>query len=212
MFLLKWPAFPSPFWFASRNRGEPVDGEVISESAVKTDIEALQLLEGELPPVGAKVIIMPGQYNLTGKTEDEVQKEKEELIKNRDEARKKREEDRKANEKRVRLKAESVNANICVPVEWTSGFKAVLSGLTQNGWGNGINRRSVMHVLLKEDIQEGAFKRSAGSFLCTTKGGNDGMMYADLEHLSCDDEGQYVSEITCKTCLKIAERWSKHKA
>lgn len=212
MFLLKWPAFPSPFWFASRNRGEPVDGEVISESTVKTDIEMLQLLEGELPPVGTKVIIMPGQYQLTCKTEDEVQKEKEDLIKSRNEARKKMEEERKANEKRVRLKAESVNAKIHIPVEWTSGFKAVLSGLSENSWGNGINRRSVMHVLLKEDIQEGAFKRSAGSFLCTTKGGNDGMMYADLERLSSDDEGQYVSEITCKACLKIAERWSKRKA
>ena len=39
MFLLKWPAFPNPFWFSAKVRGDAVEGEVISENTVKSHIQ-----------------------------------------------------------------------------------------------------------------------------------------------------------------------------
>jgi len=209
MFLLKWPAFPSPFWFSAKNRGDAVEGEVISQDTVETAIETLTLLDGELPAIGTKVVIIPGSYHLTGKTQEEVEKEKsdrEEEVKNR---RIKENSERKQREKVIREKAEQANSKFNIPVKWTSGFKSVISGLTENSNCDGVNRRSVMHVLLKEDIDEGAFKRKAGSFLCTTEKGTDGKAWVDLERTSSDDEGSYVSEVTCKACIKAAKRWNK---
>ncbi len=207
MFKLEWPTFPSPFWFSSKNRGESVEGEVVSENLVKTCFDTLVIVKGEIPATGTKVIIKPGSYFLTGKTLEEIEKENIEENKRKEELKKEKEEERKKIEKKIRKDAEKTNNSLNIPVQWTSGFKSVLSGLSEKGWGNGVNKKSVVHILLKEDIKEGNFKRNAGSFLCTTKGGNDGLRYVDLERLSCDEQGSYISEITCKTCLKIAKRW-----
>lgn len=209
MFLLKWPAFPSPFWFSAKNRGDAVEGEVISQDTVETAIETLTLLEGELPAIGKKVVIIPGSYHLVGKTEEEIEKEKAEREAALKECHLKEGNERRQREKAVREKAKQANEKLHIPVKWTSGFKSVISGLTENSNCNGTNRRSVMHVLLKEDIDEGAFKRKAGSFLCTTEKGTDGKAWVDLERTSSDDEGSYVSEVTCKACIKAAKRWNK---
>lgn len=209
MFLLKWPTFPSPFWFSSKAKGDVVEGEVISENTVKTDIDILNLLEGELPAVGTKVIIMPGSYHLTGKTEEEIEKEKAEQEAAIKKSRLKEVDERKQREKAVREKAKQTNEKLHIPVKWTSGFKSVISGLTESSNCNGTNRRSVIHVLLEEDIHEGSFKRKSGSFLCTTEKGTNGKEWVDLKRTSGDDEGQYVSEVTCKACLKAAKRWNK---
>lgn len=211
MILLKWPAFPNPFWFSSR--GDTIhEGVVISEKIVKTHIENLTLLEGVLPPIGTKVIITPSKYNLSAQTVADARKEKERLEKEKEEKRRLKDEEEKEIEKRIRRKAEIANSKLFIPVKWTSGFKSVLSGLSEKGWGNGINRRSVVHILLLEDIKEGSFKRNTGSFLCTSTNGTDGKEWIDLERTSSDSEGKYVSEITCKACLKTAQRWNQKKA
>lgn len=209
MFLLKWPAFPSPFWFSSKVRGGAVEGEVISENTVKTSIDTLNLIEGELPAIGTKVVIIPGSYHLVGKTEEEIEKEKAEREAALKEYRLKEENERRQREKAVREKAKLANEKLHIPVKWTSGFKSVISGLTENSNCDGTNRRSVIHVLLEEDIHEGSFKRKSGSFLCTTEKGTNGKEWVDLKRTSSDDEGQYVSEVTCKACLKAAKRWNK---
>lgn len=211
MFKLKWPAFPNPFWFSSKNRGEAVKGEVVSETLIKTCFDSLTVLEGEVPKLGTKVIVEPGNYFFVAKTIEEVEQEKFAEKKRVEERKNQEEEKRKILEKRIRESAEKSNKLLNIPVEWTSGFKSVFSGLSESGWGNGVNKKSVVHVLLKEDINEGKLKRKSGSFLCTTKGGSDGMQYVDLERLSFDDEGSYVSEITCKSCKMTALRWKEAK-
>lgn len=211
MILLKWPAFPNPFWFSSRSDSTH-EGIVISETTVETNIENITLLEGVLPPVGTKIIITPGKYNLSAQTEEDARKEKERLEKEKNEKRRLKYEQEKETEKSIRIKAEIANSKLFIPVKWTSGFKSVLSGLSEKGWGNGINRRSVVHILLLEDIKEGSFKRNTGSFLCTSTNGTDGKEWIDLERTSSDSEGKYVSEITCKACLKTAQRWNQKKA
>lgn len=209
MFKLKWPNFPNPSWFSSRSFGEPIEGKVISKNTVFTDNDKLELIDGEMPPEGTMVIIFPEKYFLVGKTLQEVEAENKEKKEKKEAKIKEEEEKRKQFEKSIRVKAEVSNKKLNIPVEWTSGFKSVLSGLSEKGWGNGINKKSVVHILLKDDINEGKFKRKSGSFLCTSNGGSDGMQYVDLERLSFDDEGSYVSEITCKSCQKVAARWEK---
>lgn len=211
MILLKWPAFPNPFWF-SRRGDNTHEGIVISETTVKTEIQNLTLLEGVLPPVGTKIIITPGKYNLSAQTAEDAREEKKRFEKEKDEKRRLKDEQEKETEKKIRRKTEIANSKLFIPVKWTSGFKSVLSGLTAHGWGNGVNRRSVVHVLLLNDIKEGSFKRSKGSFLCTAPNGTDGKGWVDLERKSSDREGEYISEITCKACLKVAERWNQKKA
>ena len=132
MFLLKWPAFPNPFWFSAKVRGDAVEGEVISENTVKTSIDTLNLLEGELPTIGTKVVIIPGGYHLVGKTEEEIEKEKAERKAALKEYRLKEENERRQREKAVREKAKQSNEKLRIPVKWTSGFKSVISGLTEN--------------------------------------------------------------------------------
>jgi hypothetical protein len=60
--------------------------------------------------------------------------------------------------------AQERNARLYLPVRWTSGFKSVISGLTENSSGNGINRRTVIHVLLLEDIRDGRWSEMKGIF------------------------------------------------
>jgi plastocyanin len=111
-----------------------------------------------------------------------------------------------------RLEAEEFNSEFNFPFEWEVGIKAVLSGLTERSMGNGVYSKTVYHVLLKSPLKIGRMKRSAGEFLCTPHGGSNGV-FSDLvtpEYFQDADGVQYKPKITCKSCLKIAERWRAH--
>ena len=208
MFKLSWPAYPNPAWFSSRSEAT-ISGVVLMGNQVKTENDILDLMEGQMPEVGEIVVVEKSKYFLTGKNLSEVEKEKKEKELLIEKKKFEDEEKRKNLQKKIRNEAFQKNEKLHVPVEWTSGFKSVLSGLSEKSWGNGINKKSVVHILLKEDIMDGKFVRKSGSFLCTTKGGTNGMEYVDLERLSHDDEGSYISEVTCKACIKTALRFSK---
>ena len=60
--------------------------------------------------------------------------------------------------------AQERNARLYLPVRWTSGFKSVISGLTENSSGNGINRRTVIHVLYLRTYVMGAWSEMKGIF------------------------------------------------
>lgn len=78
---------------------------------------------------------------------------------------------------------------------------------------NGINRRTVIHVLLLEDIRDGRLVRNEGDFLCTAAGGSNGKLWVNPATHSDGEYGPYVCEITCKQCIKAALRWQdKNKA
>lgn len=110
-----------------------------------------------------------------------------------------------------RLQAQQFNARIQLPVQWCAGHKSVLSGLSERSLGNGRNKASVEHILLKEDLNAGRLQRKAGSFLCTTASGSNGQRYGTPESsLIYDEHGPaYPPKITCTSCLKAAARWIK---
>ena len=110
---------------------------------------------------------------------------------------------------RLRTQAEETNAKLNIPVRWTSAQKSVLSGLSENSWGDGRNARSVNHVLLLEPLDEGKLKRKAHDFLCTSQAGSNGRRFTTPDTSSSGDaHGRYVSRITCKQCLATALRWT----
>ena len=210
MITLKWSAFPMPFWFSPRFDGFG-EGEVISDNQVKVGNEIFTLESGVMPEIGTKLRVSPNRYNLSAETNEEYVEKKKLLEKEREERIRQKHEMTLKKEKELREKALKINNILNIPVRWTSGFKSVLSGLSENSMGNGMNKRTVIHILLLEDLKEGAFKRKSGSFLCTSKSGTDGKEWVDLDCPSYDHEGSYVTGITCKACLKRAERWLNKK-
>lgn len=108
-----------------------------------------------------------------------------------------------------RLEAEAFNSEFKFPFKWEVGIKAVLTGLTERSMGNGVYANTVYHVLVQSPFRLGRLKRDAGEFLCTPHGGSNGV-FSDLvapEYFQDADGVKYKPKITCKACLKIAERW-----
>lgn len=89
-------------------------------------------------------------------------------------------------------------------------MKDVLSGLLENSDGNGMNKATVGHIELLEELTEGKLKRDPGEFLCTK---NKGKQWSGVsEKLYTDGNGErYNAKVTCKACLKSAKRWQKNK-
>ena len=93
---------------------------------------------------------------------------------------------------------EAFNRSLNIPVQWVPEIKHVLGGLTERSYGNGMNNRSVIHVMLMEDLHDGRLHREADQPLC---GGTMG----SFSELSVDHYPEM--RVTCKKCLNIAERW-----
>ncbi len=106
--------------------------------------------------------------------------------------------------------AEAFNATLHIPVQWVAGQKDVLSGLSENSNGDGRNKATVEHIMLKEDLQDGRLVRKAGAFLCTAESGSNGKQWSGKpENIAYDGNNKpYQPKITCKACLKIANRWN----
>lgn len=109
-----------------------------------------------------------------------------------------------ARRSRRRLEAYQFNRGLNVPVKWKPEIKHVIGGLTVNSSGNGQTRRSVWHIYLLEDLEEGRLKRSKHSFLCTQQ---EGCHFGELidPHSMINNH----IKVTCKSCLAIAKRWQK---
>lgn len=152
-------------------------------------------------PVGTQVLVSLFNYFECETPEEVAQAEQERQAQ--------RERDRQVQADRadrLRAEAETFNAQIKLPVAWTVGVKDRLSGLSERSWGDGHDRRTVYHVLLKEPLQRGALKRLAGDFLCTSASGGNGKNWSDQpERQSADSQGvRYWPKVTCKSCLRLA--------
>lgn len=109
---------------------------------------------------------------------------------------------------RLRAEAEAFNARLRLPVAWVTGFKSVLSGLSERSWGDGRSRSTVDHILLTEGFEQGKLRRSAGDFLCSSSALGNGKRWLGAESQATDGEGnRYMPRVTCRVCLKLAERW-----
>lgn len=95
------------------------------------------------------------------------------------------------------LEAKTFNEALLPDVKWVPAIKDVVSGLTERSDGSGKNKRTVIHVLLKEDVSKGRLHRLAGHFLCSSNALQNGNNYTDTGR-------EYTSsKVTCKACLKI---------
>lgn len=98
-----------------------------------------------------------------------------------------------------------------LPFKWAVAHMDNLSGLSESSWGDGRKRNTVEHILMLEDFDARPFggrrKRKKGDYLCLASGKNwAGENQTPQEHF--DASGiLYKPQITCKQCLKIAEKW-----
>jgi hypothetical protein len=215
MFKLQWPDFPSPHWFA-RGLGGNHYGVMLADDTVKAEGNILKIKpdehNGMIPCAGTELVILKERLYLIAEEKnlfEQQQLERQKLL--QAQAQVMQEQYQKERHDRLVIlekKAHDNNSLLQIPVRWTSGFKPVLSGLSRNSSGTGENARSVTHILLLQDIDEGGFHRKANGFLCTTAKGSNGQMWTGHhDTYSSGINGHYVSEITCKQCLKIAKRW-----
>lgn len=211
MLKLKWPRTISPFWYG---RGESTHIGTVSENGVvKAECDVLEILEGDCPPLGTQLVIVKHDEFLTAETVEEhaaridaEQAVRQKEVRDRQLAAQQRAFDLRAHRQRS---AEAANSLLRIPVRWTSGMKSVLSGLSRNSNGSGENRRSVTHILLLEPLEERGLSRPANTFLCTTGKGTDGRAWTGKLHTSdSGNDGEYVSGVTCKQCLRLAKRWA----
>ncbi len=198
---LRLKGFINPFWM-NRNLGNPIDA-VVSDGKVEADGVTLTLdySDGQTPLAdGTEVECYIAAYFYCHTKADVKASEEQRVIR--------RQEQQQSYEARLnqyRDEANAFNATLALPFSWKAGFKAVLSGLTEKSSGNGINRATVMHVELTEDFKQGRLDRKAGDFLCSK---DKGMEYVDSEATAFDGEGKaYQPKITCKACLKRAEKY-----
>ncbi len=195
-------SFVSPFLFNNCPASCVVadDGRSIlyKESGKKTDYELV-----EQQPVGTGITLNVSRYNIDATlTADELsykaqrQQEQLELAKHQ------QLEDEQRSKQRKR-EAAAFNESLNIPFRWTPDIKVVFSGLTANGGGDGMNRRSVYHVRVLESFHDGRFVREKGDFLC-------GKDKSALQDYTTPDESEKESrKITCKQCIKAAERFNR---
>ena len=82
MIVLKYPPYPSPFWF----RGEKDKTGVVTEVGtvyVEATKDNLLLVEGTLPPVGATLFLTPDRFDIKAETEIDSRARREEQARQR---------------------------------------------------------------------------------------------------------------------------------
>lgn len=208
-FRLSGPRFLHPMWFNRVRYGQHT--ALIGENGLVTlDGEQLTIC-GDSPLPGSTIHVwlnMEGFF--VGATAEELQRVADERRATED-AEKERQ---RTNRNAMRAEAEAFNATICLPVKWDVGIKDVLSGLTENSFGNGRNKATVEHIYLLEPLAQGRITRSKGDFLCTASGGSNGKRWSSVIVEHCfDGEGKaYQPKVTCKRCLDLAKRWMNGRA
>jgi hypothetical protein len=208
--ILSLPSIPSPIWFSWSYDHSNMTTLVDEAGQIAMYRDVLELREGSIPAIGTEVRLtrIGGGFILAEKPETRASRLEEARVKELE----KIEIENEAYRQRLRdrqTRAEQANAELHIPVRWTSGQKRVLSGLLRNSSGTGENARTVNHVLLLEPLPAGKLRRSDGSFLCTSSSGSNGQDWTGYRHsIDYGAEGRYVSQITCKQCIKLAGRWA----
>lgn len=198
------PTFIDPRW---RNIGQQ-EATIIDSQSVRCLDQTFRLADpSEISLHSAqKVFIHLSRYfYLETEEEQQEKKRKIEEQKARD-TQEKQERDRKRREEAL-----AFNASLNIPVEWGPGVKDVLSGYSEKSWGDGHNSATVYHVFLKEDIHDGRLQRKKGDFLCSSSSKDNGKNWCGQQEREWIDNNREIHrpKVTCKSCLKIAERWRK---
>lgn len=106
-------------------------------------------------------------------------------------------------------RSRAYESSLNLPAAWAAGIKDVLSGLSERSWGDGLNKASVIHIMLLNDLAHGRLKRRAGDLLCSSSQAANGKNWSNQrQHTQLDSSGcAFTPEITCKSCRAIASRW-----
>ncbi len=200
---LSGPDLLEPFWFNRVRHGQH-PASVAADATVTVEGVTLHL-RGEHPPVGSAVQVWLGFSGFfVCATTAEIERDAAE----RRERQAAEEAQHRARLDAQREEAKAFNARIALPVHWDVGIKDVLSGLSENSWGDGRSKATVEHIYLLEDFEAGRIKRRKGDFLCTSANGSNGKRWSTTVERAHDGSGApYQPKVTCKACLKLAERW-----
>ena len=201
-FRLNFGGFIDPRWMRAVQSGKHL--AVVDSSGKNITLEGETLaLDGQLAPGTHVLVWLDRNFYCCTKTDFDHHQA---AIKA---AAEEKSEKRRQLENKIREESETFNDAIRVPGKWTVGQKDVLSGLSENSWGDGRNARTVNHILLQEDLSEGRLKRAEGDFLCSSRAGLNGKQWSGAAQIDClDGDGEkYLPKVTCKQCLKLAKRW-----
>lgn len=180
------------------------DAEVSKDGCIHRNGMSLSFARGEELPQGQKVHV----FVVSGHFYCETLEERVKGQKLSEDKQKLRIEESKREKNRRRKEAEDFNSTLKIPVSWEAGIKDVLSGLSESSNGDARYSRTVHHVLLKDDLKLGRLFREKGQFLCGELGKNWSNMPEEV--LYDGNDSPYTPKITCKACLKIAERLRKN--
>jgi hypothetical protein len=101
-----------------------------------------------------------------------------------------------------------------IPFQHDTGIKDVLSGLSENSNGDGHNRRTVIHLVVKSsigieaEVRIGKLRRESGEFLCTRNVGKQWSGQKTERRLDANGE-EYMPKVTCKECLRLMNKHLK---
>ncbi len=169
------------------------------ESGRKTDYELV-----EPRSQGTEITLDVSRYSIGVTLTSDENRYKAELQRER-EARIERQH-QKDEQRRVQKEREAFdfNQSLNLPFQWTPDIKVVLSGLSANSAGDGMNRRTVLHVRVLEQFKDGRFVRELGDFLC----GKDNSVHQEFS--ASNESDKNTRKVTCKQCIKAAERFNKN--
>ncbi|WP_298601246.1 hypothetical protein [uncultured Zoogloea sp.] len=203
------PDLLEPFWFNKVRHGQ--HAAVVAEDGTVT-LEGVALrVRDEAPAPGTAVQVwLNGSGFFVCATLEEIEREAQ-ARRNAEAAEAER---RRQKLNAMRADAEAFNARIALPVKWDVGIKDVLSGLSENSWGDGRSKATVEHIYLLEPLEAGRLTRKEGDFLCTSASGTNGKRWSSKIVERCHDgEGTpYQPKVTCKACLALAQRWMKESS
>lgn len=203
------PDLLEPFWFNKVRYGQ--HAAVVAEDGTVT-LEGVALrVRDEAPAPGTAVQVwLNGSGFFVCATLEEIEREAQ-ARRNAEAAEAER---RRQKLNALRANAEAFNARIALPVKWDVGIKDVLSGLSENSWGDGRSKATVEHIYLLEPLEAGRLTRKEGDFLCTSSSGTNGKRWSSKIVERCHDgEGTpYQPKVTCKACLALAQRWMKESS
>lgn len=180
-------------------------GVVTDQGEIEIEGELLSFQDGSqaIPP-GTSVMVTIGQCItcLRLKEHQQIADERIRIEKEESAKRQKLLDEEKSN-------AWAFNAALKLPVPWSVGIKDVLSGLSERSNGDGYNRATVEHIVLEQDLVVGRLKRSKGDFLCTSASRDNGKSWSGATSSAISDGqgGTYAPKVSCKACLKLAQRF-----
>jgi hypothetical protein len=203
------PGLLDPGWFNTVRHGQ--HAAVVADDGTVT-LEGVPLrLQGEAPAPGTAVQVwLNGSGFFVCASLEEIERQAQAQREAEAAAAERRRQQRNA----MRADAEAFNARIALPVKWDVGVKDVLSGLSENSWGDGRSKATVEHIYLLEPLEAGRLTRKEGDFLCTSASGTNGKRWSSKIVERCHDGENmpYQPKVTCKACLALTQRWMKESS